>query len=76
MVWHYTISHLIHMNHLVKVDYRALMSNLYHNNGPITGALAILGAAILIGVLCIAVDKIRVFAWRPVSKIIEKWSSR
>lgn len=68
--------YLIHMNHLVKVDYRALMSNLYHNNGPLTGALAILGAVILIGALCVTVDKVRVFAWGPVSKIIEKWSSR
>lgn len=68
--------YLIHMNHLVKIDYRMLMSDLYHNNSPIIGALMIFVAVILVGAFCVLVDKIRVFTWQQINKIINTRDSK
>ena len=45
--------YLIHMNFLVKQDYRALMGNLYQAFSPAAALWVMLGAVLLIALACI-----------------------
>ena len=68
--------YLIHMNFLVKQDYRALMGHLYQAFSPAAALWVMLGAVLLIALACILVDKLRILLWKPAWKRVERWTSR
>jgi len=67
--------YLIHMNYMVKEDFRRIIRSISDQNNTFEVFGILLFIILFISVFSILVDKIRIYAWKPIQNLIDCWTS-